>query len=45
LRQKHACVVAWNLNGVRNGPRTGLKLSTAAIDAERINETRCLYSF
>ena len=42
LRQKSACVVAWNLNGVRSGLRIGQKLNTAAIDAERINEAHHL---
>jgi hypothetical protein len=38
LRLKPACAVVWNLNGVKNGQGTGLKLSTAASDAEKINE-------
>jgi hypothetical protein len=36
--------VVWNLNGVRSGQRTGLKLSTAASDAEKINEAHYLFA-
>jgi hypothetical protein len=43
--QKSASVVTLNLSGVKNGLRIGMKLSIAAIDAEKINETDYLYSF
>jgi len=42
--QKSASVAILNLNGAKNGRRTGMKLSIAAIDAEKINETDYLYS-
>jgi hypothetical protein len=43
--QKSASVATLNLSGVKNGLRAGMKLNTAAIDAEKINETDYLYSF
>ena len=43
-RPKSACAVAWNSNGARSGPRTGMKLNTAAIDVVKINEAHYLYS-
>jgi hypothetical protein len=43
--QRSAPVAIWNLSGVKNGLRAGMKLSTAAIDAEKINEANYLYSF
>lgn len=45
FNQKGVRGVAWTLNGARSGPRTGLRLGTAAIDAVRINETHHLYPF
>jgi len=42
--RKSASVATLNSNGVKNGLRTGMKLSIAAIDAEKINETDHLYS-
>jgi hypothetical protein len=43
--QKSASGAILNLNGAKNGLRTGMKLSIAAIDAEKINETDYLHSF
>jgi hypothetical protein len=43
--RRFASVATLNLSGVKNGLRTGMKLSIAAIDAEKINETDYLYSF
>ena len=45
IPQKSASVAILNSNGAKNGPRTGMKLSIAAIDAEKINEANHLYSF
>jgi hypothetical protein len=42
LRLKSACAVVWNLNGEKSGPKTGLKLSIAVIDAEKMNEAHHL---
>ena len=42
--QKSASAVTLNLSGEKNGPRTGMKLNTAAIDAEKINEADYLSS-
>jgi len=43
FRPGAASAVALNLNGARNGPKTGAKLSTAAIDAAKANEADPLY--
>jgi hypothetical protein len=42
--QKSVSVAILNLSGVKNGLRTGMKLSIAAIDAGVINEANYLYS-
>ena len=42
LRLKSACAVAWNLNGVRSGLRTGRKLNIAASAAVSPNEANHL---
>jgi hypothetical protein len=44
LLQKLACAVALSLSGAKNGPKTGMKLSTAASDVVAINEANYLYS-
>ena len=44
LLLKSVRVVVWNLNGARNGPRTGQKLNIVVIDAVKINEAHYLYS-
>ena len=43
LPLKPASAVALNLNGARSGLKTGQRLSTAAIDAVKINEAHHLY--
>ena len=43
LPLRPASAVAWSLNGAKSGLKTGLRLSTAAIDVVRINEAHHLY--
>ncbi len=43
LSQRSACAAACPLSGAKSGRKTGARLNTALIAAERINEADYLY--